>query len=109
MSTTDSRSPQDAPPSSGSVTRLDSRMARYMARRDDLALRWAEAMAHGGPGGALFAQLVHVEDIIATHWPTVWRSHAPTWAVRDSRLVHSDVTPTTACPTCRAQAAPDAA
>ena len=89
-----------------SVAALDPRLTDAIARRDDLVLRWVEALAHGGPGADILTELIEVEDTIAGGWPRIWLQHSNSWFQRDATLIHTDDgDPVLACPTCRARAA----
>jgi hypothetical protein len=87
----------------GGVLPLDPQLTAWVQRRAMLATAWAQSMAHGGPGAAVFAELVYTEDVISTRWPEVWAAHARQWAIEDGAKIHSEATPTATCPTCRRQ------
>jgi hypothetical protein len=73
-----------------------------LLRRELLALKWCEAVAHNGDGVTSLNELVDAEDRIARLWPNYWQRNAHRILMRDVPLVHSEERPIPQCPTCLA-------
>lgn len=100
MATTDSWGDRVVP-TSGDVP-VDLTLALELLRRDELAVRWCEAVAHRGNGVARLLELVAAEERIAQLWPAYWRRNSHRILMRDVPLIHSSERPIAQCPTCHA-------